>query len=89
MKEFFDIATIRSRLERIDVDPVTKQAYLTTLLNINMIGDLLSPHPEMEEEDGRPQLERLFQAHQRRKQQLELEFPVLATLSRPAGWSPQ
>lgn len=86
MKEFFDIPAIRSRLESADVEPVTVQAYLTTLMNLNAISDLLSPHPEMEEEEGRPQLERLFQVHQRRKQQLELECPVLATVSRPTDW---
>lgn len=86
MKEFFDVEAVRVRLAEVDVPADVGRAYLAVLTNLNALSDLLSPHPELEDEAGQPQLERLFLSHQRRRQQLEAEYPVLATLVRPTGW---
>lgn len=84
---FTDIEQIRTRLAESDLPAPVVQAYLQVLTNLNALSMLMAP--EGDDEQDSPEtahLNRLFAQHQRRRLQMEEEYPILAVLSRPAGW---
>lgn len=84
---FTFVEQVRARLAESDVPAPVAQAYLQVLTNLNALSVLLAP--DGDDEPNSPEvvhLTRLFAQHQRRRVQMEEEHPILAVLSRPAGW---
>lgn len=86
---YTDLDLVRARLNTAELPETVKQAYLQVLTHLNAISTLLTPEDAQDDgasEAGFDELQRLFAQHQRRRLDLEQEFPQLALLSRPAGW---
>ncbi|MBI0445346.1 hypothetical protein [Deinococcus sp. DB0503] len=84
---FTFVEQVRARLAESDVPTPVAQAYLQLLTNLNALSMLMAP--DGDDDLNSPEtahLTRLFAQHQRRRVQMEEEYPILAVLSRPAGW---
>lgn len=84
---FTFVEQVRARLAESDVPTPISQAYLQVLTNLNALSVLMAP--DGDDDLNSPELAhltRLFVQHQRRRIQMEEEHPILAVLSRPAGW---
>ncbi|GMA17326.1 hypothetical protein E5F05_07260 [Deinococcus metallilatus] len=84
---FTFIEQVRARLAESDVPIPAAQAYLQVLTNLNALSVLMAPDSDDDLNSSElAHLTRLFAQHQRRRVQMEEEHPLLAVLSRPAGW---
>lgn len=84
---FTFVEQVRARLAESDVPAPVAQAYLQVLTNLNALSVLMSPDGDDDlNSPDMAHLTRLFAQHQRRRVQMEEDHPILAVLSRPAGW---
>ncbi|GBF07546.1 hypothetical protein DAERI_150064 [Deinococcus aerius] len=84
---FTFVEQVRARLAESDVPTPVAEAYLQVLTNLNALSVLMVP--DSDDDLNSPEmthLTRLFAQHQRRRMRMEEEHPLLAVLSRPAGW---
>lgn len=88
MMNFTDVDLVRARLVESDLPSKVGQEYLQLRTSLNALSVLMTPVLDAEgEEAGGDALERLFQSHLARRQELERRYPELAVMSRPKEWA--